>query len=950
MNMKQNFFKTMLVALLSLFMYTGAYADMTSTLIFTEVCRGSGTADDGVEWIVESDGEESTFGGEKGIHYGTGSAEVTYIKLTTSDIQGTISKIVVNASTASKVTATVNVTVGGSAFGGDAQSLTSTATEYTFEGSASGEIIVTVQKPSKAKNALYVKSIAVTYTDSEQTQGTEDPQNSFANATENATVGEVYTVQEITTLSSGRKSYASSDETVATIDGSGNVTLKKAGETTITVTTAADETYASGSASYTLIVGKGTPALSFAQETVTAYLGAAQNGPKLNNSGDGAVTYEISNPDIATIQSNGSIQPIAEGTATVTATTAETDAWLSATASYTLIVETAFSIDAVGTYELVTDDATLKAGDQILISYIESSRVGKVFGTKQDNNFKATSLNYGAISADKSSFVIKAGDNATAAILEGSAGAWYFHVNDGYLFAAGGTSYNYLRTNTLDAAGNNAKASISISSSGDANIEFQGSSTHNLLKYNSQNLLFSCYNSSSNQKLVQIYRKIDTQVSESPLASIAVDGALTEFVVGAEFAFKGTVTATYEDGTTKDVTGQAEFTEPDMTTAGTKTVTVSYTEGGVTKEVTYEITVEELITETYTLVTDVDELAEGDKVIIVNTDYYKAMSTTQNTNNRAAVDVEIMYNEIQVPQSGEVQVFTLEGNADGWYFNTGSGYIYAASSTSNRLNTKDEKDDNAKATISIDNDWNTSATIQFQGIYSHDLLKYNKDNNLFSCYLSGQENVQIFKKKTTPDVDVTISAVGYATLYYSDRALKVPDGVTATTYSVADGKLAESKTYAAGKVIPAGEAVVLKGAAGDYKFKVTTTTGEADANSMLKGTDEAKETEGGNYYYALQAKKKDGTGGPGFYWMNSTGAAFTNGAHKAYMALDKKFSDTQAVGGAKSFYLFEEATGIHSAQADDEAVVGQRFNLSGQRVGSGYKGIVIVNGKKFMKK
>ena len=91
-----------------------------------------------------------------------------------------------------------------------------------------------------------IASIAVTYV-SEQGQGTLDPQNSFANATENTTVGEPYTVQEITTLSTGRKSYASSDETVATIDGSGNVTLKKAGETTITVTTAADDNYKEGS-------------------------------------------------------------------------------------------------------------------------------------------------------------------------------------------------------------------------------------------------------------------------------------------------------------------------------------------------------------------------------------------------------------------------------------------------------------------------------------------------------------------------------------------------------------------------------------------------------------------------------------------------------------------------------------------------------------------------------
>ena len=135
----------------------------TSTLTFTAACEGKGTADNGVEWTITSDGAESTYDDTKGIHYGTNSKAVQYIKLTTSDISGTITKVVVNASTASSVSATASVTVGGSAFGGAAQSISTTAADYTFSGSASGEIIVTVTKPSSATKAIYVKSVAVTY-------------------------------------------------------------------------------------------------------------------------------------------------------------------------------------------------------------------------------------------------------------------------------------------------------------------------------------------------------------------------------------------------------------------------------------------------------------------------------------------------------------------------------------------------------------------------------------------------------------------------------------------------------------------------------------------------------------------------------------------------------------------------------------------------------------------
>ncbi len=89
---------------------------------------------------------------------------------------------------------------------------------------------------------------------------------------------------------------------------------------------------------------------------------------------------------------------------------------------------------------------------------------------------------------------------------------------------------------------------------------------------------------------IKIYKKAVT----SPLASIAVDytNAPTSFYVGDAFSHEGAeVTATYEDDNTADVTASATFSDPDMTTAGTKEVTVSYTEGEVTKTTTYNITV-----------------------------------------------------------------------------------------------------------------------------------------------------------------------------------------------------------------------------------------------------------------------------------------------------------------------------------------------------------------------
>ena len=74
------------------------------------------------------------------------------------------------------------------------------------------------------------------------------------------------------------------------------------------------------------------------------------------------------------------------------------------------------------------------------------------------------------------------------------------------------------------------------------------------------------------------------------LSSIAVSSNHRSFTVGGTFV-KETVTATYSDSSTADVTNSATFSGYNMNTAGTQTVTASYTEGGVTKTATYQITV-----------------------------------------------------------------------------------------------------------------------------------------------------------------------------------------------------------------------------------------------------------------------------------------------------------------------------------------------------------------------
>ena len=239
----------------------------------------------------------------------------------------------------------------------------------------------------------------------------------------------------------------------------------------------------------------------------------------------------------------------------------------------------------------------------------------------------------------------------------------------------------------------------------------------------------------------------DITVSAIPVTGITLNTNVAEIEVGQTLQLAATVAP--ENATNKECSWSSS--DEDVATvdenglvsaiaAGPATITVTTTDGG--KTATCNVTVKAKEGIWYSLVTSTNNLAEGDKVIIVNTDNKRAMSTTQNTNNRSATDVNIVSGKAFVPKNGNIQVLTLEGNAeDGWYFKTGSGYLYAASSSENQLRTKSDKDDNAKATITIDDG---ATSVVFQGTNTRNVLQNN--GTIFSCYGSASQSpVDIYK-------------------------------------------------------------------------------------------------------------------------------------------------------------------------------------------------------------
>lgn len=311
---------------------------------FTEKCGGKGTDDKGGAWTVTSDAKESQYEEARGIHYGTKKDEVSYINLSTSAYaDAVITKIVVNASTAKDVKAKVKCEVGGAAFGVE-KKLTFSNAPYTFEGNASGNILVSVYKDSKATKALYIKSIEITYSNLETTTLTLTAPGSPISIGNTFTSTPTLKAGE-QTLSDKTITWSSDNDKVATVDAAtGTVTGVAAGKANITAKFAGDDTYKTSKASYEIIV-KGAPALSFPETSYTIEMGDAFKAPKLEGlPEDVTPEYTSSNTEVATVDAaTGEVKVVGVGTTTITVTSPNTDIYKEATASYELTVKLATS-------------------------------------------------------------------------------------------------------------------------------------------------------------------------------------------------------------------------------------------------------------------------------------------------------------------------------------------------------------------------------------------------------------------------------------------------------------------------------------------------------------------------------------------------------------------------------------------------------------------------------
>ena len=137
----------------------------TYTYSFTEKVFGkSGETVDlgGIEWTATSDAGYfgfDTTDAKKGQQFGSKKKPATTLTLSTAAFKDKITAITVETAGAGGIKATLDVTVGGKAFGKQ-YTLTTTKTEAEFKGEETGEIVLSYKNSAQA--ALYISAITVT--------------------------------------------------------------------------------------------------------------------------------------------------------------------------------------------------------------------------------------------------------------------------------------------------------------------------------------------------------------------------------------------------------------------------------------------------------------------------------------------------------------------------------------------------------------------------------------------------------------------------------------------------------------------------------------------------------------------------------------------------------------------------------------------------------------------
>lgn len=400
--------------------------------------------------------------------------------------------------------------------------------------------------------------------------------------------------------------------------------------------------------------------------------------------------------------------------------------------------------NVVDEYVLLTNVADLSVGDQIIITNGTDGAV-KALGP-QSGNFR------GEVAIEIASNTITTIPTGVQVITIETgieANTFALNVGDGYLYAAGGTKDNHLKTQpSIDG---NASWSILIENDA-AIIKAQGDCTHNWLRYNKTSPRFSCY--TGNQEDVYIFHKAGTPKTalETPTGVEAVAEGNEVLVGWNEVSGAASYTVSFEPATiepkTIESTGEASYAETFTLDYATE-YTVSVVANPADTE-NYKASAPATATFTtgenpnyqvYTMVGDEANLGEGQYILaVLNETVYLAASNVAEGEPYGYLlpnEVTVENNQIASNTTTNAYAFTLEtSGTTGQYYlkDTYGRYMYSTNYASFNVNASKGDDPSYLWTASLEAD----GTVNIKNVGNGKWIQYSTQYKNFAAYNSEQ--------------------------------------------------------------------------------------------------------------------------------------------------------------------------------------------------------------------
>ena len=306
-------------------------------------------------------------------------------------------------------------------------------------------------------------------------------------------------------------------------------------------------------------------------KTATANLTVTIN---VTNGASQNVTWESSNSSVVTVSSSGVVTGLAVGTCTITATS-ELDSTKYGECAVT-VVDSSQGLSTGHKYKLGWGAASGEEGTYTNFADVSGS-VNDLFSFTTSKNGSSSAPAYNA-NASELRLYYGAGGNGCSITIVPEDG---ITITDAVIK----TSTDPLMGYSVDGG---SVVTISKENSQFTIEDISVSSSLTLQNVNTTNTQLRI-------STIELTYSHAGGLQQKNLSSISLDStsAKTNYYIDDDFTYNGLIVTAHYDDNSESVVSPNNVSTPDMSTAGTKVVTVTYSENSITKTATYEITVSE---------------------------------------------------------------------------------------------------------------------------------------------------------------------------------------------------------------------------------------------------------------------------------------------------------------------------------------------------------------------